>query len=297
MKADIAKPFSHTTLARLVQASFPFGLVTMSAVSAVGCESPEAKQCDRMVKVSLASLSAMNPSDSASVEETRAGLEEALTACEKAKRKNEVKDINDALGNVGTHLKRLKEAKARAANPSLRSAEEWAKIEKEGDPACPLGQAYRRPDKKEPMILCSGPTLLERGWKLAGEHFAAHGFQIMAKGSELRATKGPQEFVFSFEKPDSEKAAACIKAKVVAGQEWKHVVAALTNVKLSKLEKDKPVEAEGRKVPLKVVEGDVSWVLLGECPIPDAPEAGPGEKAPSTAAVKAPAADVAAKKE
>jgi|GEM_PF-2678582 len=267
---------SFSSLSRTVSLGSCLLLV---ASATLGCQTEAAKKCDSLVKVSLASLSTMNSADIASVEGTKAGLNDALGACEKARRTAEVKDIQDALGNVGTHLKRLLDAKKKADSvpkPQERSPEDWEKIEKDGDPQCPSGMAYQRPDKKEPLISCTGPTLLERGWVKTSEHFASHRYQLMTKGADLRAVRGSSEFIYTFEKADSEKAALCIKMRVAPGKKWEPLVAVATNVPVKTIEKGKAVEAKGREVSFTLIEnGDVvEWVHLGVCdgrsePTPD----------------------------
>lgn len=272
------------------QQSFVLGL--LFAGSSLGCQTEEAKECAAGVERAGAKLGATDPNDRGQLEGLIGELEGTRKICEKARRTTELADIDTALTNVRELLSRHEEREKKEEKPGERSEEEWAKVQKEGDPLCPRGQSYPRPAQPTTRIECTGPSVLEANWEQTLQQFTRMGFQMMQKPSALRAVKGPLAITLDFEKTGSSRAATCVTVNVPPGQDWQPVVASLTSVPPTQLKKDEPIVTKKGPVEFKVKEVDSAFELeLGECPAPAAPAptpVAPTPVAPAPAPTPAP---------
>lgn len=206
-----------------------------------------------------------------SVENALTLIDQTLSACEKAGRREEVSDIRDARRQVSAHLKALEERAHRPERKKL-SPQELAQLEKRGDPDCPKGQGYEHP-QSEKMIRCTGKQLVQMPWSQAVEHFQKRGYKIRERQDPpgFKAEFGARAYEFTYEAPDSPSAPKCL---VVTGKPrvaWQEIVARTTGVHPDRLDREKPVPMPGRALPWEL-EGDPGqWtVRLGDCQQPGA---------------------------
>ncbi len=244
--------------------AFFFGVLSLLPA----CESEEEKRCAGAMKSSQTMLLSMSGLDRASVEQTLGSLETALASCQAAGKTADVDEIGEAIKNVKGHLEKMDAGEIKAA-PKPPSPEQWAEWEKNGDERCPRGHSYEHPQKKGVMILCRGPSAVEGGWKENAEHFTGLGYQVMQKGTMLRAVRGNQAFTFHYGSIESEKAPSCVELETPPGQTWEAAVAQATAVDPQSLKKGEPAPAKDGPLPFKVEEnGETFKIQIGECAAP-----------------------------
>lgn len=252
------------------RASFVLPFVRVAALFGLaslvwGCVSEEEKRCAGSLKSSQTMLLSMNGVDRSSVEQTLVSLETARGSCQAARMTADVAEIEAAIKNVQGHLAKMNAGTVKEA-PKPPSPEQWAEREKNGDERCPRGQSYPHPQKKDVLILCRGPSVVEGGWKQNSQHFAALGFQLMHKGPVLRAQRGKEVLTFHYDAPESDKAPRCVELLTPAGQTWEVAVALATAVDPKTLKKGEPAPAKAGPLPFKVEEtGETFKISLGAC--------------------------------
>ncbi len=246
-------------------------------LSSLGCKSEGEKKCEKLLNSSEVSLLSMSPTDEESVTSTLESIREALSACEAVK-SPEVPEIKKGLKRVTTHLKRLQAGEVKAPKPP--SQEELVRLEKEGDPECPAGQAYLHPllGKK---VQCRGPRMIEHSYAQVLAYFEKHHIATMVKDAMVRGTQQGVTHSFLFNNKEGKEGPICLLIEAPSDQKEVELVAFATNIAPSRLDLSKPIEIEGKSVPVSVSrEGEALQVQLGDCEAsePMLPTAAPGAK-------------------
>jgi len=165
----------------------------------------------------------------------------------------------------------LKLLEQRANRKKLQppSAEELAQLLKNGDPACPKGQAYKPKDSKS-EVRCSGPQLADMNAEALKSYYGERRFKVTSHESpaEVRAELGSELYVFSFEKL-SDAAPRCVTAYAAPGMSWQELAARLTGTPPEHMKLDAPVKSGRGELALKVEhETDKPTLHLGQCSSP-----------------------------
>jgi hypothetical protein len=241
-----------------------FGVICCLGGGSLGCENEEVKACHAEMQVSQKALLEMDKTDPKSVRETLGLVEKTLAVCEAAQRREEVKNIADAKRQVSAHLEALEERAARPERKKL-SADEVAKLEREGDPNCPRGQGYEHPQSKQ-VIKCVGKQLAEMPKAVASEHFDKRGYKITeAPDGGFKAEFGASAYEMRYAAGPGQ-APTCVRVTGKPGVPWQEIVARTTGVHPQRIKRDKPVKVGGNSLPLKVAGDPAQWtVILGDC--------------------------------
>ncbi len=230
----------------------------------LGCESAETKACLTSYAAAQEKVTAVDAKSKPSVEASLGAVEAALATCKQAQRHGEVDQLisakNQLVAQVGA-LDRRAKRKARKAP----SAEELKRLEKEGDPSCPKGQAYRPEGSKE--IRCIGPQLAEMSAGVAARYFEELGFRVTRPApSRVEAEHGAERTTLVYAAPPGDSAPRCIELVPAPDIPWLEALTRATGVNPSKLK-----STTGK---VKLTQGELSYVVdeknnsiqLGDCP-------------------------------
>jgi hypothetical protein len=230
----------------------------------LGCD-PDAKLCHERMTSAQAVVTELDSKSVPSLQQSLAAVSEAHAACEKAKLGTEREELLKAKNEISAQLKLLEE---RASRRKLQApkADELARLAKNGDPACPKGQAYKPKDSKS-EILCSGPQLVDLGAEALKTYYGDRHFRVKSQEApaEVRAELGSELYVFEFDKL-TDAAPRCVTAYAAPGMSWQEVTARLTGMPPEKLKLDAPVRSGRGELPLRVEhETDKPTIHLGDC--------------------------------
>ena len=200
-----------------------------------------------------------------SVEDSLRAVEAARTACEKAGRTSEQDQLLRAKNELSAHLAYLQR---KAGEPPVKklTPEEIAVLVKQGDPACPKGQAYRRSPAQE--IKCTGPQLVDMSWRSAEAYFGGRGYKMTSTDSPptLRAEYGAELVVYTFATPKDDKPPRCLTFYPPPGIGWQEATGRVTGVPLRKLESGKTVRTDRGELALRIDQSDTKLIVyVGEC--------------------------------
>jgi hypothetical protein len=154
----------------------------------------------------------------------------------------------------------------RAARKSRKppSAEELKRLEKEGDPNCPKGQAYRPEGAKE--VKCTGPQLAEMSAGAAAKYFEELGFKVKRPApSRVEAEHGAERTTLVYSDPPGDTAPRCIELVPAPDIPWLEALTRATGANPSKIK-----TTTGK---VKLVQGEMSYsvdeknniVKIGDC--------------------------------
>jgi hypothetical protein len=195
-----------------------------------------------------------------------AALEPAIAACEKAKLGAERSKLVEAKNQIGAQLALLERRAARKKGPAL-SAAELEKAQKEGDPSCPKGQAYRHAGV-EKEIRCTGPQLIDMGMDAVKAYFSARNYKLTATDApaRVRAEFGAELFVFTFDRPGDTAGAKCLELYPAPGIPWREAVGRVVGGRLEKLKAGGTVSAKRGDLPLTVEDTEQKQLArIGDC--------------------------------
>jgi hypothetical protein len=174
----------------------------------LGCESSETKGCLAAYARAQELVKAIDAKSKDSVHECLAGVELALASCRKAQRHGEVDQLVPVKNQLVAQRGAL-ERRAARGNRKLPSAEELQRLEKEGDPTCPRGQAYRPEGAKE--IRCTGPQLAEMTSRQAASYFEELGQRIQRPApTRLVAERGAERTTFIYPSAAADARPDCV---------------------------------------------------------------------------------------
>jgi hypothetical protein len=191
-------------------------------------------------------------------------LDTALDACEKAKLGAEHEKLQDAKNQISAQIALLERKAARKNAPAL-SAADLDRLQKDGDPACPKGQAYKHPglDKE---IRCTGPQLIDMPEDAVKAYFDARHYKLTVTDSpaRVRAEFGAELFVFTFDQPTA--GAKCLELYPAPNIPWREAVGRATGVRLDKIKDGGTIAAKRGDLPLKVEDtAQKQLAHIGEC--------------------------------
>lgn len=201
-----------------------------------------------------------------SVAKALAAVEAAADACERAKRGREREELLKARNQLSGHLEYLRR-KANTPERKPRTPAELARLEKQGDPDCPKGQAYR-PRGSQKEIRCTGPQLVDMGWEAAKHYFTSQGYKLTSTEDppSLRAEYGAELYVYNFARTGDDSPARCLTLYPPPGTSWQEAVARVTGVAPQRLTAPGSVPTRRGTPPLEVEEGDAKLIVrIGDC--------------------------------
>ena len=230
----------------------------------LGCESAETKACLASYAAAQERVTKVEAKSKASVESSLTAVEAALATCKQAQRHGEVDQLVSAKNQLAAQVGALDRRAARKARRPP-SAEELKRLEKEGDPNCPKGQAYRPDGGKE--IRCTGPQLAEMTANAAAKYFEELGFRVKRPvSSRVEAEHGAERTTLVYADPPGDSAPRCIQLVPAPDIPWLEALTRATGANPSKL-----------KTPtgkLKLAQGELPYVVdeknntikIGDCP-------------------------------
>lgn len=244
-----------------VRCSLRTTLIWGPLVGSLGCQSAETKACLGGYESAQALVLKVDAKSAASVGESLKSVESALTACRSANRHDEVDQLVKARNQLSAQLSAL-ERRARRKRVQEPTAEELARLQREGDPSCPRGQAYRvKGAAKE--IRCTGPLLAEMTLAQAKDHFEELGYRVTSpSASALAVERGAERYDLSFVAPDSP--ARCIVIVPPPGLPWQEALARAAGANPGRLKNPGSVKTARGSLDYTVDETKVI-IRLGEC--------------------------------
>lgn len=230
-----------------------------------GCDR-DASACHDRMTAAQAIVAKVDPKSTASLKESLQAVSEAHALCEKAKLGAEREQLQSAKNQLIGQLDLLEQRAARKKLQAPTGAELEALV-KNGDPACPKGQAYKPKDSKN-EVRCTGPQLADMGIEGLKAYYGDRRFKLKTQDSpaELRAELGSELYVFAFDKP-TDSAPRCVTAYAAPGMSWQEVTSRLTGTSPERLKLDTPVKSGRGELALRVEHAeDKPTIHLGQCP-------------------------------
>ena len=229
-----------------------------------GCD-PEARLCHERMTSAQAIVTQVDSKSMSSVEQSLAAVSEAYAACEKAQLGTEREQLLKAKNELSAQ-RNLLEQRASRKKVHAPTTGEIAELVKNGDPACPKGQAYKPKDSKN-EVRCTGPQLADMNAEGLKAYYGDRHFKVTSQDSpaEVRAEAGSEMYVFSFDKL-SDPAPRCVTAYAAPGMSWQEVTARLTGTPPEHMKLDAAVKSGRGELLLKVEhENDKPTIHLGQC--------------------------------
>lgn len=240
--------------------------VVLLALAAFGCDK-ESRACrsefDRAQSV-VKDLKSDSPIET--VRGSVAALDAAIQACDKAGLGAEKGELQKARNQVGAHLEVL-ERRAKRKKRDKPTAEELALLVKNGDPACPKGQAYlNRETKKE--IKCTGPQVIEMKAGELKDYFEERKYRLTSNDAPptLRAEYGAELYVLTFDAAGPNAKVKCLEIYPAPGVSWQELTSKVTGTPPEKLKSGTSVATALGALPLSVEDSDKKTLArIGEC--------------------------------
>lgn len=238
-----------------------------AAALLVGCQLlPGTKECHRKMGVAQTELDGLEASSLDALDRGLRAVKDAENACREAGRDEETKKLTEAALRIEGQIELVKNRQAERA-ARKRTPEQLAKLEKEGDPDCPKGSAYKHRDSGK-EIRCTGMLPIDMGFAQAKKYFAAAGYRFPKSddASSFVAEQGSERFVFRYRSPTDAAPARCVTIYPRTDRSWQEMVSRLTGASPEKLKPGTPVKAGGRSLMLAVEDTDKKVLAqLGEC--------------------------------
>jgi hypothetical protein len=241
-------------------------VAALLALAASGCDK-ESRACrsefDRAQAV-VRDLKSDSPIDT--VRGSVAALDAAIQACDRAGLGAEKGELQKARNQVGAHLEVL-ERRAKRKKREKPTPEELAALVKNGDPACPKGQAYlNRETKKE--IKCTGPQVIEMKAADLKDYFEERKYRLTSNDAppSLRAEYGAELYVLTFDGPGPDAKVRCLEIYPAPGVSWQELTSRMTGTPPEKLKSGTSVATALGAFPLSVEDSDKKTLArIGEC--------------------------------
>jgi hypothetical protein len=191
-------------------------------------------------------------------------LQTALDACEKAKLGAEHGNLLEAKNKITAQIALLERKAARKLDAPL-SVADLERLQKDGDPSCPKGQAYKHSgvDKE---IKCTGPQLVDMPLDAVKAYFDARHYKLTVTDnpSRVRAEFGAELFVFTFDQPGI--GAKCLELYPAPNIPWREAVGRATGARLDKLKNGGTISAKRGDLALNVEDTDKKQLArIGDC--------------------------------
>lgn len=231
------------------------------ALFAAGCQDAGTKACLAQYESAQQLVLKVQARERESVSESLRAVESALTACRAANRHGEVDQLTKAQNELSAQLSLLdRRARRKSAKPS---PEELRRLEREGDPTCPRGQAYRQGGSKE--IRCTGPVLVDMTFPQVKAHFEEQDFLVRTPSENtLEVERGAERYRFVYAPGKREAPATCVVLTPPPGLPWREALARATGERPGRLKNPGSVKtAAGERA--YTVDEDKVIVRLGDC--------------------------------
>ena len=239
-------------------------LAVTSSLIALGCESSETKACLGAYASAQGIVQTIDAKSQESVEKSLSAVEAALTTCRAAQRHGEV----DQLLPVRNQLVAQRGALERRANRKSRkppSADELRRLEKDGDPGCPKGQAYRPEGAKE--IRCTGPQLAEMGATEVASYFGELGYRVQRPApNTVVAERGAERSTFVYPSTAPDARPSCVVLVPAPDIPWIEALTRTTGAN--------PARVKNTTGNVRLVQGELAYTVdekdalirIGSCP-------------------------------
>jgi hypothetical protein len=237
-----------------------FTLLVLAA--ATGCL--DEKKCHEQMTSAQGVVSNIDSHSLDSLKGALPPLDAALDACEKAKLGEEHGKLLEAKHQITAQIELL-ERKAARKSGTAPSAAELERLQKEGDPSCPKGQAYKHAgvDKE---IRCTGPQLIDMPLDAVKNYFGARNYNLTVteNPTRVRAEFGAELFVFTFDQPGA--GAKCLELYPAPNIPWREAVGRATGVRLDKLKNGGTIAAKRGELALAVEDtAQKELARIGDC--------------------------------
>jgi hypothetical protein len=230
----------------------------------LGCESPETKACLGSYASAQELVKGIDAKSRESVEKSLAAVEAALSSCRTAKRHGEVDQLLPVKNQLTAQVGALERRAARSARKKP-TPDELRRLEKDGDPNCPKGQAYRPEGAKE--IRCTGPQLAEMSSAEAGRYFDELGFRVTRPSpTKLEAERGAERTTFVYPSAAPGARPSCILLVPAPDIPWLEALTRTTGAN--------PARVKTTSGKVKVAQGELAYAVdeknnsirIGDCP-------------------------------
>jgi hypothetical protein len=202
--------------------------------------------------------------DPKSIESVRASLKAvsgAMDSCRAADRSGEVAELTKAKNELAAQVGLLEKRAQRQARRAP-TAEELKNFEKEGDPSCPRGQAYRPPGAKE--VRCTGPQLVDMSAQDVQRYFQDRDYRVRSpSAATVDVERGSERYTFSY--APGATGASCVLAFPPPDMPWQEAMARLTGVNPSTLKRTSGVVHAARATLPYTVNADGARLTIGAC--------------------------------
>jgi hypothetical protein len=239
-------------------------VATLGATAFLGCESAASRTCATEYAGSQQKVLKVDPKSADSVRASHQAVLVALAACKAAQRNDEVDHLVTARNQLGAQLEALERRAARKPKKQL-GADELAKLEREGDAACPKGQSYRLENGK--TVKCTGAQIAEMTRGDLEHYFEERGYRVKERTPNvLQIERGAEQYTFTYPSAQGSDRPSCVVMVPPQGQPWEEAISRNTGVHPQKLDGGTgTVSLLQGTLPYTVDEKNVV-VRVGACP-------------------------------
>jgi hypothetical protein len=225
----------------------------------------EASLCHERMTQAQAIVAKVDGKSTESVRSSLQAVTDAHAACDQAKLGTEREQLLKARNELTAQLDLL-EARASRKKVAAPSADELARLIKQGDPSCPKGQAYK-PKNSQSEVRCTGPQIADMGAEGLKAYFGDRKFKLKTQEApaEVQAELGSEKYVFAFDKL-TDTAPRCVTVFAAPGHSWQEVVSRLTGTPPDRLKLGAPAKSGRGELPFSVEHpDDKPTIRLGRC--------------------------------
>jgi hypothetical protein len=236
---------------------------SLLALVALACESAASRACSTEYSASQQKVLDVDAKSPESVRSSLDAVNVALAACRAAKRNDAVDNLIKARNELSAQRDALERRSRRKPKAEL-SPDEIARLEKEGDPACPKGQTYHLENKK--AVKCTGPQLVEMPRDDVKRYFDERGYRTKdVPPNGVRVERGAEQYSFTYPSAAASDRPSCIVLVPPQGMPWKEALSRATGKHPEKLEQKGSITATQGELSYTVDEKNVV-VRIGSCP-------------------------------
>lgn len=241
-------------------------IVVGAALSATpACRRAEKQECRERYATIQTRISQADKTP-AGIEGTLEAVRATLAVCRSAGLDAEIAQLSGVEKALSEQLERASRHAARKPK-ELRTPEELARLEKQGDPSCPKGQAYKHQQSGK-EIRCTGPQPIGMGWDAAVAYFESRDFSVKPKDdpSVLALEHGAELLLFIYSKPRDPAPPRCVRIHPPPGSSWQEAVSRATGAPPWTLRKGGTVKTPAGVLAVDVTESEREFVVrLGSC--------------------------------
>jgi hypothetical protein len=239
-------------------------LAAFALVTAPGCL--DERKCHDEMTTAQGVVSEIDSHSLDSLHAAIAPLDTALDACEKAKLGEEHGKLLEAKHQITAQIDLLERKALRKSGPVL-SAADLERLQAEGDPSCPKGQAYKHAgvDKE---IRCTGAQLIDMSMAAVQAYFGMRNYKLTVTDAppRVRAEFGAELFVFTFDQPNADAGAKCLELYPAPNIPWREAVGRATGVRLDKIKNGGTIAAKRGDLALVVEDTEQKQLAkIGDC--------------------------------